>query len=423
MFARQLRLTGSNEVLVFFQTVSCTLLLTAASAYGAEPLKGIVLWPDMARERPDLSAEVSLEFSYCLPCDVASEPGRYDWRKIEDLLTDIASRGHQAIIRFRYVYPGEKLGGVRGATAVPKFIKNRGDYRETFAKNPDGDGPTWYPDWSCKALEDFTLDFYEAFAKKYDSDPRLAYVQAGFGHWAEYHTSGTKTKPGVNFPSIDFQRRFFALMEREFRKTPWMVSIDSAGRDGDWSPAVDLARHGVVFGLFDDSLMSREHPKWNALNWSAFGEDHWKKAPRGGEISYYEKGDQRNFLSPKGVHGSTWAATAKKFHLAFVIANDAPEGKYATPERFAVAAHECGWRFVVKGWRVTQHGVEVMIGNEGVAPICHDVGIAIGGKRGEGTLKGLLPGETRVFVVKDCASPKDVLTLVSEKLLFPVLLK
>ena len=57
-----------------------------------------------------------------------------------------------------------RLGGVKGATAVPSFLKSRSDYRETFAGNPGGDGPTWYPDWSCRALEDFTLEFYGALA-------------------------------------------------------------------------------------------------------------------------------------------------------------------------------------------------------------------------------------------------------------------
>ena len=292
-------------------------------------LKGIVLWPHQARNRPDLSAAISLEFAYALPSDVVSGTNATgalvcDWSRFDALLDDIASRGHQAIIRFRYAYPGEKTGGVRGVTAVPAFVKGTPGYKETFAANPEGDGPTYYPDWSCPALEDFTLSFYKAFAARYDADPRLAFVQTGFGHWAEYHTSGTKTQLGKNFPTIDFQRRFLALLAKSFVETPWMISIDAA--DDERSPAACLASEGMSFGLFDDSFMCKKHDVvngkggWNERNWKSFGADHWKRAPHGGEISYYSSRDQREFLNPKGLYGTTWAQAAVKYHMTFVIA-------------------------------------------------------------------------------------------------------
>ena len=33
-----------------------------------EPMKGIVFWPDQAKDQKDLQKSISLEFSYCLPC-------------------------------------------------------------------------------------------------------------------------------------------------------------------------------------------------------------------------------------------------------------------------------------------------------------------------------------------------------------------
>ena len=35
-----------------------------------EPMKGIVFWPDQAKDQKDLQKAISLEFSYCLPCAV-----------------------------------------------------------------------------------------------------------------------------------------------------------------------------------------------------------------------------------------------------------------------------------------------------------------------------------------------------------------
>ena len=407
-------------------------LVAAAGAAAAAPapLKGLVLWPDCAKAHPALSKEISLEFSYCLPCDMVSgvSPGgkaKYDWRKFDALLADIASRGHQAVIRFRYAYPGEKTHGVRGGTAVPAFIKERPGYTETFAENPDGDGPTWYPDWSCKALEDFTLGFYAEFARRYDADPRLAFVEAGFGHWAEYHTSGTETRPGRNFPSFDFQKRFFALMDKSFKMTPWMVSIDSAWREKKGvSPAVGFAQRGMPFGLFDDSFMCAEHEisggggGWNEKNWLAFGKDHWRRAPHGGEISYFSRSDQKDFLSPKGIHGVAWKDAAAKYHISFMIANDAPGGKFATPARFREASLECGYRLRKKSERTERGGLAVEVANDGVAPFWHDATVASGGRRAKGTLKGIQPGETRRFLVPG-ARPGARLEMVSPKLLAP----
>ena len=409
--------------------IACLAFAASGVFAAGAPLKGIVLWPDQAEDHPELKDSISLEYSYCLPCDVATGTNAagqvvYNWSSFEALLDGIASRGHQAVIRFRYVYPGEKLGGVKGATAVPKFIKETPGYKETYAQNPGGDGPTYYPDWSCKALEDFTLDFYAKFAAKYDSDSRLAFVQAGFGHWAEYHTSGTETQPGVNFPTLDFQRRFFRLMAASFVQTPWMVSIDSAAREEGYSPAVEMAGSGIAFGLFDDSFMCSEHEissgeGYNELNWNAFGADHWKTAPHGGEISYYDDSDQHNFLSSNGIYGVTWAQAAAKYHMTFVIANDAPDGRYATPARVSEAARECGFNLVAASVHRTQSGVGVRVRNTGVAPVYHDIGVRVGDVAASGTLKGLLPGAERVLVAEG-ASADGALELVSQKLLSPV---
>ena len=75
------------------------LALVAAVILPTEAaLKGIVLWPHQARKYPDLSAAISLEYSYALPCDVVSGTNSTgalvcDWSKIDSLLDDIASRG------------------------------------------------------------------------------------------------------------------------------------------------------------------------------------------------------------------------------------------------------------------------------------------------------------------------------------------
>ena len=366
----------------------------------AEPLKGVVLWNDTAREHPECNASISLEFAYVLPCAVASAEGVWDWSTVEKLLEDVSGRGHQAILRFRYVYPGERIGGVRGVTAVPAFIKSRADYHETFAKDPNGDGPTFYADWSCKALETFTLDFYRAFAAKYDRDRRLAFLEVGFGHWAEYHTCGTPTVPGGNFPSKSFQERFIRTVTSSFAETPVLVSIDA--QDSAYSPlAENRVLRDLDFGLFDDSFMHKNHDLvqgdgYNERCWLRFPE-HWRKGPCGGEISYYAKRDQREFLNPRGLYGMTWKSAAAKYHMTFVVANDCLDGTFATPDRLAEAGRECGWRFVFSKPVTEDDRTSVTVSNVGVAPAYHDIRVRLGKETSSETLKGLLPGDSKTF--------------------------
>lgn len=395
-------------------SLSAALCAFASQVLAAAPFKGLVLWPDEARRHPALSQQISLEFAYCLPSDVEN-----DWTVLEETLDDIASRRHQAVLRFRYVHPGEKTRGVKGRTAVPDCIRSRSDYHETYARNPNGDGSTYYPDWSCEALKDWTLAFYERFAAKYDRDSRIAFVEVGFGHWAEYHTSGTETRPGVNFPDRAFQVLFAQKLNEIFVETPWLVSIDAA--DVGRSPLAESAQSSLGFGLFDDSFMHEKHEMasgggYNERCWRAFGANRWQRAPAGGEISYYSRDDQRKFLSPAGIHGVTWAAAAAKYHVTFMTANDAVRGPYATADRFASAADACGYRIKVvsRTWS-KKRGLVVTLANDGVAPIYHRAFPTADGVRCTEPLGRLLPGETKAFSFPMAGSDAEI-GLDSDKL-------
>ena len=97
--------------------------------------------------------------------DVVKQKGVYDWQVMERLLKDVAGRGHQAIVRFYFVYPGKP-------TTVPDYIKALPDYRRRSAARAKGK-PTGFADWSHPELKRFTLEFYEKLAARYDDDPRL----------------------------------------------------------------------------------------------------------------------------------------------------------------------------------------------------------------------------------------------------------
>ena len=400
-----------------------------------EPMKGIVFWPDQAKDQKDLQKSISLEFSYCLPCAVVKgktdDKIDYDWSSFEKMLDDIASRGHQAIVRFRIEYPNETIENapnctenVKGATAVPLYIKSNKSYSETFTKDAGGDGPTYYADWKNEELKWFYKQFYTDFAAKYDKDPRIAFVQAGFGHWAEYHIYGTTLKLDTNFASKDYQSTFLQHIDTLFQETPWSISIDAA--DKNYTPiAGNKTLLALGFGLFDDSFMHKEHDISqgdgdNEKNWQTIGENRWKSAPAGGEISYYDSKDQHKFLNPAGLYGVTWEDAAAKYHMTYVIGNDAPEGSYATKERVYEASSYAGYKFEITGYAVNKISAAVRVKNIGIAPLYHNAYVTVKGVRSEKSLKGLLPGEEATFTVAgltigDSESPEP--TITGDKLL------
>lgn len=391
-----------------------------------QPMTGLVLWPEKAE---DLNAtygkSIQLEFAYCLPCKIVTgcaEDGsiQYDWTWFENILSDVASRGHQLIARFRYEYPsGTDVDGMKGTTAVPEYIKSRSDYHETYAKNPGGDGPTYYADWSCEELRRFTLQFYTDFAERYGGDSRLAFLEVGFGHWSEYHIYGTRLQFGINFPTKDFQKEFFLHMSNVMTQIPWLVSIDAA--DDEYSPVVDDNElMALSFGLFDDSFMHKDHEigssdGYNEECWNAIGKGaRWQTGVCGGEISYYSSKDQKEFLNPDGIYSHTWEEQAAKYHITFMIANDAPNGSYGTAARFREASMASGYRIVVKQCLTNGSTTRLLVTNEGIAPLYRDAYFAIGDVRSTESLKGLIPGTekwveiaapadaTKLHIVSDC---------------------
>ena len=356
-----------------------------------QPMTGIVLWSTSGSNKKDY---VQLEFSYMLYNTVCKEKDVFDWTPMDNLLKEVASRGHQAVVRFRYTYPGYSC-------AVPDYIKSWPGYEATNAKSEGRN--TEFPDWRCEELQRFHMEFHRRFAERYDKDPRLAFVETGFGLWAEYHIYDGPCVIGKTFPSHDFQAQFLPKMDEWFQDTPWMFSIDAS--DSKYAPfhkkkeLLDLN-----FGNFDDSFMCEDWSGYNWSGWKFFGEERYKKAPAGGEFSYYSDYDQKHVLDKAGMYGRVFEDVVAKVHMTFIIGNDQP-GKQ-TPERIAEAAMSMGYRFEVRDFRIKEgKGAAVLIANVGVAPIYRDAFVEVEGARGDFNLRTLMPGE-EAWVTIPCSASK-----------------
>ena len=297
-----------------------------------QPMTGIVLWTTSEHNRTHV---IQLEYSYMKYRDVVKQKGVYDWSKMDKLLDDVARRGHQAIIRFYFVYPGQE-------TTVPDYIKALADYRETHGKSEGR--MTGFSDWSHPELRRFTLEFYEKLAARYDRDPRLAFLETGFGLWAEYHIYDGPMTLGKTFPDHRFQAEFAKHLAQVFKKTPWLISVDAA--DAERAPFAgnpELLR--IPFGVFDDSFLCQQHKQENEPNWNVMGRDRWKLAPAGGEFSYYTQNDQKQALSSTGPHGIPFERAAHDFHITFMIGDGQP--RHQSMDRIRAAGLACGYKFRV----------------------------------------------------------------------------
>ncbi|SFC11196.1 hypothetical protein SAMN04487891_10621 [Flagellimonas taeanensis] len=350
-----------------------------------QPMTGIVVWDGNPNAN---SGAHTLEYSYMLFEDVVSEKGVYDWTVVENKLNDIASRNHQAIIRFRYAYVGQQ-------TSVPKYIKDLPDYKETQGISEGRE--TWFPDWSHQELQDFTLEFYEKFAERYDHDNRLAFLQVGFGLWGEYHIYDGPFELGKTFPSKEYQTLFLNKMDALFTDLHWSISIDV--EDGNVTPFRDNpSLLNLSFGLFDDSSMAEEHATVNEQRFKFLGlENRYVNNPIGGEFSYYTDHDQQNVLSPNGPHGESYESFIKRFHTTYMIGND--QYKYQSVDRIKEASINTGYKFEVTDFIKTNGTSKITVKNIGTAPIYYDAYLTINGHKATSSLKSLIPNQEKEFTI------------------------
>ena len=367
-----------------------------------QPMTGIVLWNTSGSVK---KSYVQLEYAYMLYSDVCKEKDVYDWAPMDKLLKEAAARGHQVVVRFRYTYPGYSC-------AVPAYIKSWPGYEATNAKSEGRN--TEFPDWRCEELQRFHMEFHRRFAERYDKDPRLAFVEIGFGLWAEYHIYDGPCIMGRTFPSHEFQARFLPKMDEWFQDTPWLFSIDAA--DSKYAPfhkqkeLLDLR-----FGNFDDSFMCQDWDGYNWESWSFFGKDRYKKGPAGGEFSYYTDSDQKHALDKAGMHGRVFEDVVAKVHMSFIIGNDQP-GKQ-TDERIKEASMSMGYRFEIRDFRIKEgEGAAVLVANVGVAPIYRDAFVAVEGVRGSFNLRRLMPGDEAWVVIPCRATSASRPAVVSDHL-------
>ena len=182
-----------------------------------QPMTGIVFWSTSEHNRTDA---IQLEYSYMKYNDVVKQKGTYDWRAMDRLLEGVAAprpSGHREVLL--------RLSRTRDDRTRLHQGPARLSARPAARARAE---PTGFCDWSHPELQAVHPRVLREAGGRYDRDPRLAFLETGFGLWAEYHIYDGPMELGKTFPDKAFQAEFARHLARVFVKTPWMISVDAA---------------------------------------------------------------------------------------------------------------------------------------------------------------------------------------------------
>lgn len=387
------------------QTAGKTVLKYVPAAVD-NPLKGLVPY---AGDKRDLFPH-SMEFSYLPLGRLLIAPGKFDWQPLEELLNDIASRGHQSVFRIWMEYPGQKDG-------VPKFLEDQGlKVTEWMNTNtaPFPEQKVRTPDYNDPKLRKALVGFIEAFGKRYDGDPRIGFITAGLlGTWGEWHTyPRTDLMPGK-----PVQNEVMDAFEKHFRVSPVLLRYP-AGKDNYHY----AENHLRSLGYHDDSFAwatldtGRDEDNWffvpamKSAGLEAF--EKWKTQPIGGEIRP-ELWGQVFDEKPAHPKAQDFKKCVVETHASWLLDTGMFQKKQSAErvENASRQVQQMGYEFHVAeaGVARTEDGFTVTLDvkNTGVAPFYHPWVWEVGAVNSDGrviasfpstqTLLQILPSASREF--------------------------
>lgn len=249
--------------------------LAYAPAPPDNPLKGFVTYL-----RADTTFPHTLEWDYLKLSDVMIGPTNFNWEPLERKLAAAASRGHQFIVRFYLEWPGKTTG-------VPQYLIDAGlTLRRWTNTNTQPFPPAvdHTPDYEDPRLRAALTNFIHAFGRRYDGDPRLAFIGLGLlGTWGEWHNH-----PNSHwFASKTVQREVMDAYEAAFKTTKLVARYPAGPNDPRYA---DNSRRPI--GYHDDSFAwATVHTGKKSDAWffetrlrAANALDKWRTQPIGGEV-------------------------------------------------------------------------------------------------------------------------------------------
>ena len=393
--------------------------LARGPAPASNPLEGFMPYAGSYSTFPH-----SLEWFYMPLNAVMTGPDTFNWSALNSQLNAIAARGHQAILRFYLDYPAEPSG-------VPQYLFNDGLPCHSYS-NYGNNGLSCSPDYAYPALDTALNQFIAAFGKRYDGDPKIAFVELGLlGFWGEWHTypyNGV-AEPENWFASPAEQDRVISDYLSAFRRTKLLVRYptpcDSCSAHGTDNAADAIGYHDDSFALETDSGSTGFH--FMDLMAQAGATSKWRSEPVGGELApslqscifddpydcpAIETG------SDNSIYGANdMAQSIRETHASWLLDQDAFSPGYSGGDlqRALSASESMGYRFTVTQAAIRRRRsgallVGARIRNLGVAPFYYNwpVEIAVVNSAGHVAASGharfaltsVQPGTTKQLIYR-----------------------
>ena len=201
--------------------------------------------------------------------DVEPEPGRYDWKLIDDVIAAWKPRG--ATISLRVMTCSAHS---RGYYTSPKWLFDAG--AKGFEYLVGGDDPTSggkripriEPDYADPIYLEKHGAFLAALGRRYDGHPDVEFLDIGsYGVWGEWHTKHPAP--------VAVRKQIVDLYLRAFRQTPLVfMSDDAEVLNYALAHGTGFRRDGVGSPWHEQNWIGSK--KYAAVNGMA---DTWTRAP------------------------------------------------------------------------------------------------------------------------------------------------
>lgn len=261
------------------------------------PHKGFMLWgTDYADGAPNNYYGATIYHIYVPWREIETSDQVFEWGRFEtNHLLPILNKDPRATFVLRPVadYPDGQNSGVT-------LFYTGGDLRRDFPSfltnaplsitaypytSCDGDGPGITPDWNDPAMITQLVQFVQAFAERYDGDPRITAVQVGLlGLWGEWHQSGCDNRGPSSAVKIAVRDAYAAAFTNTPLQTRYPGNPDAVGVEfgfhEDYFPSFTAP---CIYGFPDCDDSGPWNMSYGFTHVTPGSADNWLSNPISGE--------------------------------------------------------------------------------------------------------------------------------------------
>lgn len=320
---------------------------------------------------------VSTVYMRVLWSDIEPAEGQYRWDIFDRYAMPWIEAGKKIAIRI--------ICCNQTSEACPDYVREAGAKGHYFIYERPGTGltfpPRWEPEYDDPVFIEKLTALIKAFAKRYDGNPDVAFVDIGsFGIYGEGHSSFLDKLIVSDPEKYNKQVQMHLRLWRENMPNTYLVISDDVS--GNWNtdedhPNMQVARE-LGIGFRDDSIFCQER-SWYHDGWARKFADTMPVVLETGhltELDYDSKIDYKRGL----WHADMLLKCIEDHRASYFSIHDYPEIHLKRYKKILrQIANRIGYRFVLENIQypaVVSPDTEVTItstwSNAGVAPCCRD---------------------------------------------------